>query len=110
MELNVNSDGNIGAVNSNGDDLPSGPDMLGLAGMVAAGLAQAGATDTITLQSAGPSAVNEFYVGCKIRLTAHTGAGQSRIVTAYNGTTKVATVDRSWAVTPDSTTEYRVFN
>ena len=36
-----------------------------------------------------------------------TGADQSRIVVAYNGTTKVATINnRNWDVTPDATSGY----
>jgi hypothetical protein len=39
---------------------------------------------------------------------AGTGQGQSRVVTAYNSTTKVATVDRAWDTTPDGTSQYAI--
>lgn len=71
------------------------------------GTAQAGAASSITL-TAGASAVTDFYKGALVRLTGGTGAGQRRFCTAYNGTTKVATVDTAWAVTPDNTTTYEV--
>jgi len=43
-----------------------------------------------------------------IFLESGTGAGQSRLCYQYDGTTRIATVDRDWKVTPDATTEYRV--
>ena len=72
------------------------------------GTAQAGASTTITLQASGSSSVNDFYVGCLITLYDGTGVGQARIITDYNGTTKVATIDRAWSTNPDNTTLYAV--
>lgn len=69
------------------------------------GTAQAGASTSITLP-AGASAVTDFYKYQVVTLTGGTGAGQSRIVTAYNGTTKVATVDSAWATNPSATTTF----
>lgn len=69
------------------------------------GTAQAGASTSITLP-AGASAVTDFYKYQVVTLTGGTGAGQSRIVTAYNGTTTVATVDSAWATNPDATTTF----
>ncbi len=71
------------------------------------GTAQAGAAGTITL-AAGASATTNVYRGFVIQTTGGTGPNQTRIVTAYNGTTKVATVAVNWAVTPDATTTYAV--
>jgi type IV pilus assembly protein PilW len=59
-------------------------------------LAQAGAASTLTL-AATASAADNFYNGSTIRILSGPGAGQSRVVTAYNGTTKVATVDSAWS-------------
>ncbi len=56
------------------------------------GAAQAGASNSITLASAGTSAINNFYVGQIVTVTSGTGSGQSGLITAYNGTSKVATV------------------
>lgn len=69
------------------------------------GTAQAGASNSITLD-AGASAVTDFYVGSIVYLTGNTGAGQARIVIAYNGTSKVATVNRAWATNPSGTTTF----
>ena len=69
------------------------------------GLAQAGGTNTITL-NANASADDDAYLGQIIFLRGGTGADQASSVTAYNGTTKVATVNKDWAVQPDNTTTY----
>lgn len=58
-----------------------------------------GAADSITLD-AGASSVTDFYKGTRIYLTAGTGIGQSRLCTAYNGTTKVATIAPNWITNP----------
>lgn len=72
------------------------------------GTAQAGSTSTTIVLAAGASAVDNFYVGMPIRTTAGTGSGQSSIITGYVGSTKTATVAKSWSVTPDNTTGYSI--
>ena len=68
--------------------------------------AQAGAASTITLD-ASASATNDFYTGATINLVSGTGSGQAvRTITAYNGTTKVATVYPAWTTNPDVTTVF----
>ena len=42
----------------------------------------------------------------RLTLTAGAGVGQSRTVTAYDGSSKVATVDPAFSVVPDATTRY----
>lgn len=71
------------------------------------GTAQAGGANTITL-SAYASAVDNYYNGYIIELAGGTGSGQARKITAYNGTTKVATVDADWGTQPDGTSTYQV--
>lgn len=71
------------------------------------GTAQAGGASSITLAS-GASAVDGEYVGLSIKLTSGTGSGQTNIITAYNGTTKVATVQTAWATPPDNTSAYAI--
>lgn len=71
----------------------------------ATGTAQAGASTTITL-AAGASGTNDAYLNWSIAISSGTGAGQQRLITAYNGTSKVATVDRAWDTTPDNTSVY----
>jgi hypothetical protein len=67
--------------------------------------AQAGAAGTITLAAAA-SAVNDFYKGQNVAIYTGTGAGQARVITAYDGGTKVATVSPNWATAPDGTSWY----
>ena len=71
----------------------------------ASSTAQAGAATTITL-AAGSSATNNYYNQQYIYTVGGTGSGQRKRITAYNGTTKVATVDSAWSVNPDNTTTY----
>lgn len=69
--------------------------------------AQTGAAGTITLD-AGASAVDSFYNDCRIYLTGGTGTGQSRLVSAYVGATKVASVTPNWTTTPDVSSTFVV--
>ena len=55
------------------------------------GTAAAGAANSITL-AAGTSSVNDFYCGQIISIASGTGSGHVGVITAYNGTSKVATV------------------
>lgn len=71
------------------------------------GTAQSGGSATVTL-AAGASATNDIYNYQRIDITSGTGSGQSAIITDYDGTTKVATVDHAWQTTPDNTSVYRV--
>ena len=73
------------------------------------GTAQAGASSTITLQ-AGASSDFDIFNGSKIYIISGTGAGQTREISDYNGTTKVATVAVNWGVNPDNTSIYRIVN
>ncbi len=70
------------------------------------GLAQDGSLNTITLQS-GESSINDFFIGRDIAIVAGTGIGQIRIISDYDGASKVATITgRDWDVTPNGTSEY----
>lgn len=76
-------------------------------GVAVTGTAQAGAAGSITLASGASSTAN-IYKGVPITTTGGTGSGQTRIVTGYNGTTKVATVHPDWDTNPDNTTTYSI--
>jgi type IV pilus assembly protein PilW len=69
-------------------------------------VAQLGSTSTTIKLAANSNGTDGFYVGKTIRLLSGTGGGQTRSITAYNGTSKVATVNTAWATTPDSSTNY----
>lgn len=80
-----------------------------LAGLMTAGTAQAGTPTSVTLP-AGDTAPAGFYVGGLAEIVAGIGAGQTpRVVVAYDDTTKIATVDPNWNITPDATSILRIY-
>ena len=70
------------------------------------GTAQAGASSSITLDATGSSSTTDYYKYAVVEIISGTGAKQSRQITAYNGTTKVATVDPAWTTTPSTDSNY----
>src|SRR5215471_2201756 len=70
-----------------------------------AGTALSGGASTITL-NASTSSTNGAYVGLMLRTVSGIGAGQNRVISAYNGATHVATVSTAWTTVPDNTTTY----
>lgn len=72
------------------------------------GTAQSGSTATTIKLAAGASASNNAYLGMAVRTTGGTGSGQKKTIIAYDGATKVATVEAAWTATPDTTTTYSV--
>jgi hypothetical protein len=69
------------------------------------GLAQAGTSNTITLNNLA-SSQDDVYVGQAIFIRSGTGDDQRKFIIAYNGTSKIATVHSDWAIIPDSTSAY----
>lgn len=100
--------GSVGSVASGGINRASFAADTGLQS-IRSNTAQAGAAGTLTLD-ASASATADFYVNCILYLTGGTGVGQARFITAYNGTTKVATVNSNWKTTPDATTTFAVMD
>lgn len=82
--------------------------LLGAFGILDAGTAQAGSTATTLVLRSSASAVNDAYVGALVFTKGGTGALQVNQISAYDGTTKVATLSGSWATTPDATTTYAI--
>ena len=71
------------------------------------GTAQAGASTTITLDS-GASATDDIFIGSTVTINSGTGSGQSRIISDYVGSSKVATVLTAWSTNPDNTSVFLV--
>jgi len=69
--------------------------------------AQAGGTNTITLHS-GASSNNDIYNGSTIKITGGTGSGQTRIISDYVHSSKVATVSENWTTQPDNTSTFTI--
>jgi hypothetical protein len=72
------------------------------------GLAQGGGASSITL-NANASSIDNTYVGQSVVVRTGTGQDQSRVVSAYNGTTKVATVAQPWITQPISGSGYMMW-
>lgn len=77
-----------------------------LGGATHSGAVVAGASGTVTL-AAGASAVDDKYKVIVIKSAA--GVVQFAYVSAYNGTTKVATISPAWVTVPDTTYQYIAF-
>jgi hypothetical protein len=75
--------------------------------IVTSGTAQGGGTASITL-AAGASSTDGTYDPAIVRISGGTGVGQARLIIQYVGSTRVASVDRDWRVTPDNTSEYEI--
>lgn len=69
-----------------------------------------GATATTITLDDFSSSVNDFYKDRTIRIVAGTGAGQARLISAYDGSTKIATLAPApalpWDTVPDLTSRY----
>jgi hypothetical protein len=72
------------------------------------GTAQAGGSTTTIKLAAAASAIDGYYVGMTLRVTAGAGSGYVGRIIAYNGTTKVATVTGVFSSAPDVTSSYSV--
>ena len=70
--------------------------------------AAAGTATTITFQAGAACPRDGWFVGATISLIGGAGAGQSRVITGYNGATKVATVSPAWDAAPNATTVFAV--
>lgn len=75
---------------------------------IRSGTAQAGGANTITLD-ASASATNNIYNNDLVAITGGTGLGQTQTIISYNGTTKVATIGKTWTTTPDNTSTFSIY-
>jgi len=69
------------------------------------GIAQAGTSSTIKLNTLA-SGDDNAYVGQLIFVRSGIGEDQVRVVRSYNGTSKIATLNRNWDVTPNGSSVY----
>ena len=66
------------------------------------------ATASSIVLDASASAVNDHFKDLFVRITSGTGVGQIKQITAYNGTTKEATISGTWTTIPDSSSTYTI--
>lgn len=78
-------------------------------GATKTGTAEAGADQTITLESGAVDANDDQYNGWVIELTGGTGSGQTRMIMDYVGSTRVTTVHKEWDTNPDATSTYKLY-
>lgn len=69
--------------------------------------AQGGAASYITL-AATASSYTDYYKGMQVEILSGTGVGDKQMITAYNGTTKRATVASWTGSAPDGTSVYEI--
>jgi hypothetical protein len=67
-----------------------------------------GQTSTNIRLAAGESATNDIYKGDEIIITGGTGAGESALIIAYDGTNKDCTVAPALVITCDGTSTYEI--
>lgn len=70
------------------------------------GTAVSATANTVVLDGSALAIANS-YVGCNIYISAGTGAGQTRLITAY-AADRTASISRAWDTTPDNTSAYKV--
>jgi hypothetical protein len=70
------------------------------------GTLQDGGGAVVCTLAADASTTDDAYVDGFITIIGGTGAGQTRQITDYVGSSKVATVDQAWVTEPDSTSVY----
>jgi hypothetical protein len=68
---------------------------------------QAATTTSVTLK-AGANSTDNIFTGLCVRMTSGTQNGKARKISAYNGTTKVATVFPAWDTAPLTGDSYKV--
>jgi hypothetical protein len=76
--------------------------------IIRSGTAQGGSSSAIILDS-GASSLDNFYNFLLIHIVAGTGAGQTRIINLYTGSTKEATVFNAWGINPDSSSIFMIY-
>ncbi len=74
---------------------------------VVEGRLQGGGANTITLSGAS-SEINDFYNGASITIENVDGSVETKKIIAYDGVTKVATVDTAFATNPTNTSDYSI--
>lgn len=73
------------------------------------GTATAGTSSSITL-AADTSKADDFFNAGILYIYAGKGAGQWRVISAFVGSTNVASVSANFSITPDDTSKYAIFN
>jgi hypothetical protein len=92
-------------IGAGGSNLTTAVTRLGWVGQE--GAVAGGAAGTLTLAS-GATTTNDVYNGATAVITSGVGNEQSRVITDYDGSTKIATVSPNWTVTPTTDSVYAI--
>lgn len=105
-----NVTGSVGSIATNGIAVASFAVETGFRSLSSATVptTQSGSTSTTVVLSTTENATTGVFVGSTLVLTFGAGSLQSRIITAYNGTTKTATVSPPLQSTPPSGVTYAI--
>lgn len=77
----------------------------------------AATSNTITVTTAAqtqagilpsPAIGDNYYTGCTVWIESGAGIGQSRVITAYDNTTRIATLDSAWTTIPTAGDDYTI--
>ena len=99
----VNTGGTHNIKNSVGKQIREASETL----VISTGTAQGPGANSNQIQlAATASSTDGAYDPALVVLTEGTGIGQTRLILEYEGSTRTATVDRTWKVNPDATSEY----
>lgn len=79
-----------------------------IAAAAVTGTAQAGGSTTSIKLAAAASAIDDFYIAKTLNIVSGTGNAQTGEIISYDGTTKIATIAKAWAVAPDATSGYSI--
>jgi hypothetical protein len=71
------------------------------------GVATSGAAASLTDTNKSAIWTTNLWVGARVRIISGTGDGQDRAITSHTST--VLTVDSSWNIVPDSTSQYLIY-
>lgn len=69
-----------------------------------------GATSTTITLDASASGTDGAFVGWYVSIRSGPGTGEKKLITAYNGTTKVCTIQGTWSVTPTTSSRFRCYS
>jgi hypothetical protein len=74
---------------------------------ISSNTAQSGGASSITLATSEET-LNDYYKDMEITISSGTGSGQTKTISAYNGSTKVVTANSAWSTQPDNTSVYKI--
>lgn len=95
----------VGAINGN---VVSAVGLEFFGESILTGATQIGSTASTVVLSPGESSNFELFNGARIAISSGTAAGQTRLITAYNGTSKTATIVPDWDTIPGTGDNYSI--